>query len=101
MIEDCTVYNTAKMGISANQSLNLTIRRCKVHHTTTNAIHFYSEAQGLVENSEIYNTGDTYPAVVIKQGANPTFRSCSIHDAQSNGIWILEQGRGIIEDCKI
>lgn len=100
VLEDCDISCDSLSCVAIHGSTaNPVTRRCKIHSGKEVGILVYENAQGTVEDCDIF--GNTYAGVEIKQGSNPVIRQCQIHDGKGGGIFVYENGQGTVEDCDI
>jgi parallel beta-helix repeat protein len=73
-------------------------RKCKIHHVKAAGICFGEDAEGIMEDCEIY-TNEI--GIEIKRGANPIIRKCTVGQNKSIGIWVHDNGAGLVENCNL
>ena len=68
VLENCDVTSDSLACIGVHGPLaDPVVRRCKIHDSKSAGIFFYENAQGTIEECEIY--GNTHAAVAISQGS--------------------------------
>ena len=83
------------------------IDTCILSETKFNAIKFNGQnivdypGELSIENCEINNTGNTYPAIVAMCHSKVTIKDCKIHDIPHIGILITDQAQVIVENCEM
>ena len=96
-----TLIGTVR-GIEINGADNVAVKNIKVHHMTDVLVYPNNAHFLLIENCEIYDSGDeaVKPSSSIPSGNLPCddviIRGCTIHDAR--GIWVYKGSRWTIEN---
>jgi serine/threonine protein kinase len=101
VLEDCVVTSEslACIGIYGAKTTP-EIRYCIVNNSINDCgFYFYENAQGLVENCDVY--GHKLSGFAISYGSDPKIKNCKIYNCQGNGIYAYEKAKGLIENCEI
>src|SRR5208337_1737159 len=92
-------YDQVLAGIEIKDGGNPVLRRCKVHDCKQAGVLFTKNAQGSLEECDIYGNG--LSAVEVRQGGSPVLRRCKIHDSKLGGVLVVEKSAVTLEDSDI
>jgi parallel beta-helix repeat protein len=95
---DITSNSLSCVGIYGSTA-NPIIQGCQIHDSKEDGILIYKQAQGRVENCNIFS--NSLSGVEIREGANPLIQGCKIHNGKEGGVLIDQNGQGSVKDCDI
>ena len=98
-LEGCDISSQGSSCVAVHGGADPRIRRNQIHGGKATGIIIYDNAQGTLEDNEIFGTA--LAGVAITNGGNPTLRKNRIHDCEREGIMIYDKAQGIIEDNSI
>jgi F-box protein 11 len=102
LLEDCDISSGSSSCACIfiySAAANPTVRRCRIHDSTTEGIVCDGGAKGTIEDCEI--SGNKSTGLVIRNSADPLVRHCQFYNGTGNGIFVYANGKGTIEDCTI
>lgn len=97
-MNDCEIEGHEKPQIYIEQSM-LELKSSKIHDGTGNGIRLLNEAEGIIEDCDIYQHND-YPQISVENFSNILLQQSKIHSNNSSGV-LFEKAHGVIKDCVI
>ena len=99
LIENCDISSNSGAGIIVSAPTSAAhIKNAKIHDCLLNGLRFTDQSQGIVADSEIYQTG--WAAIRSDNKSKPIVVRSRIHHSRMDGVLITEQGAGTFEDCE-
>lgn len=100
LLESCVVSGAAGMGVVVwGGETSPTLKGLKVFDTRLNGILFTGGSGGVLEGSEVYETG--WAALRVEQGSQPLVLNSKFHHSRMSGIMFTERGAGQVEGCDV
>ncbi|HYO62498.1 MAG TPA: right-handed parallel beta-helix repeat-containing protein [Pyrinomonadaceae bacterium] len=100
LLEDCDVSSDTLSCVAVHGAAAAPlIRRCRIHDGADSGLYFFDDAEGTVEDCEVF--GHANVGVAVTGRAGPVVRRSQIYGGANAGLVAWQEGTALVEECEI
>jgi SpoVK/Ycf46/Vps4 family AAA+-type ATPase len=101
-LAECAFWGCGLAAIEATGPNSAIVAKdCKVRNTRANGIRALEQARVVVENCELSECGEGFPALEFQTGSQGVIRNTKIHDTPASGVFTWQGGLAELAGCEL